>query len=349
MTAVPTALLPDDRPIRMGLIGLGSMGRHHARVIRDVAGVELVAVADPDGDRHHVAGGLPVLPDVDGLIEAGIDAAMVAVPTHLHEDVALALAAAGVHTMVEKPLAATAASGSRVADAFTSAGLLGCVGYVERCNPALMQMRRRIAAGVLGEVFQITTSRQGPFPARIADVGVVKDLATHDIDLAAWIAQSPYVVIAGQVTRRTGREHEDMVVATGRLASGVIVGHTVNWLSPMKVRTTVATGEKGALVADTLTGDLTFHAGGDVASDWDQAAQLRGVGEGDVIRYAIARREPLRVQQEYFRDALRGQMGEDTQLAGVVPMSEGVRTLEVVEALLRSAATDRAVALHPDS
>ena len=331
--------MEDGTTIRMGLIGLGSMGRHHARVIREVEGMDLVAVADPYGDKHGVAGPLAVLPDVEALIGEGIDAAMVAVPTYLHEEVALALAGAGVHTMVEKPIAATAESGERVARAFEEAGLVGAVGYVERCNPALREMRRRIEAGELGEVYQITTSRQGPFPARIADVGVVKDLATHDIDLTAWIAQSPYVSVAGQVTHRSGREHEDMVVATGQLESGIIVSHIVNWLSPRKVRETVATGENGSFVANTLSGDLTFVANGDVRSEWDGVSVFRGVSEGDSTRYAIARREPLRVEQEGFRDALWGRDSD------IVSMADGVHTLKVVEAVLESAATDRTITL----
>lgn len=334
-----TGVLPEGRPVRMGLIGLGSMGRHHARVIREVEGMDLVAVADAQGDRHGVARGLEVLPDVGSLIGAGIDAAMVAVPTYLHEEVALALAQAGVHAMVEKPIAATAESGQRVAQAFEAAGLVGAVGYVERCNPALLEMRRRIEAGELGTLYQITTSRQGPFPGRIADVGVVKDLATHDIDLAAWIARSPYERVAGEVTHRSGREHEDMVVSTGRLTNGVIVSHTVNWLSPLKVRQTVATGEKGAFVANTLTGDLTFTANGDVASEWEHAAAFRGVSEGDSTTFAIARREPLLVEQENFRDALWGRPSD------AVSMAQGVHTLHVVEAVLESAATGRTITL----
>lgn len=331
--------IPEGTTIRMGLIGLGSMGRHHARVIREVEGMDLVAVADPHGDKHGVARGLEVLPDVAALVSAGIDAAMVAVPTYLHEEVALALAEAGVHTMVEKPIAATADSGARVAEAFAEAGLVGAVGYVERCNPALREMRRRIEAGELGEVYQITTSRQGPFPGRISDVGVVKDLATHDIDLAAWIAQSPYARVSGEVTHRSGREHEDMVVAAGRLANGIIVSHVVNWLSPMKIRQTVATGEKGAFVANTLTGDLTFVANGDVTSEWDRASHFRGVSEGDSTRFALAQREPLRVEQENFRDALWGRPSQS------VSMADGVHTLRVVEAVLESAATGRTITL----
>ena len=325
--------------LRAGLIGLGSMGRHHARVIRQTEGMELVAVADPAGDPHRVAGSLEVLPDVAALIEAGIDTAMVAVPTAHHEEVAMALAAAGVHTMIEKPIAHTAAAGQRVADAFEEAGLVGAVGYVERCNPAILELRRRLAAGELGQVFQIQTRRQGPFPARISDVGVVKDLATHDVDLAAFIAASPYEQVAAQVTHRSGREFEDMVVATGRLASGVIVNHVVNWLSPMKERTTVVIGERGAFVADTMNGDLIFFANGTVPTTWDRVAHFRGVTEGDIIRYALPKREPLAVEQENFRDAVLGRG------APIVTMSEGVHTLTVVEAILTAAHEGRTVTL----
>ena len=325
--------------LRVGLIGLGSMGRHHARVIRATPGMELVAVADPGGDRFGVADGLPVLSDVRALIDAGLDAAVVAVPTVHHEEVALALAEAGVATMVEKPIARSAEAGRRVAEAFSDRGLVGAVGYVERCNPALRALRERLDAGELGQVYQVLTRRQGPFPARISDVGVVKDLATHDIDLTAWVAGSPYRSISAQVTHRSGRDNEDMVVATGLLANGVIVNHTVNWLTPFKERVTIVTGEKGAFVADTLTGDLTFHANGTVASTWDQIANFRGVTEGDVIRYAIPKREPLALEQENFRDALRGDPSR------IVTMAEGAATLEVIDAVLASAASGQTVSL----
>ncbi|AYD90270.1 gfo/Idh/MocA family oxidoreductase [Actinomyces lilanjuaniae] len=337
--AVSDAVPAGQAPLRVGLIGLGSMGRHHARVIRATEGMDLVAVADPGGDRFGVAGDLPLLDSVQALIDIGLDAAMVAVPTVFHEEVALALAEAGVHTMVEKPIAHDAAAGRRVAQAFSSRGLVGAVGYVERCNPALRALRERLDRGDLGEVYQVITRRQGPFPARISDVGVVKDLATHDIDLTAWVAGAPYAQISAQVAHRSGRETEDMVVATGRLTNGVIVCHEVNWLTPFKERLTIVTGEKGSFVADTLTGDLTFYANGTVPSTWDQVAAFRGVSEGDVIRYAIAKREPLAVEQEAFRDAVRGVGSRH------VTMDEGVATLNVVEAVLASADSGQVITL----
>ncbi|MFP5316086.1 MAG: Gfo/Idh/MocA family protein, partial [Actinomycetes bacterium] len=109
--------------LRVGLIGLGMMGRHHARVVRELEGVQLVAVADAFGDPHGVAGDLPLCGSVDELISQGIDMAVCAVPTGLHEEVGLALAAAGAHTMVEKPIASTIEGGVKLAEAFEAAGL----------------------------------------------------------------------------------------------------------------------------------------------------------------------------------------------------------------------------------
>ncbi|PFG31893.1 Gfo/Idh/MocA family protein [Paramicrobacterium agarici] len=324
--------------LRAGLLGAGMMGRHHARVLREVEGIDLVAIADPAGDPHGVAGGLEVLPDVEGLIAASIDMAVVAVPTRFHEDAALKLAAAGVHTFVEKPIAETVEAGQRMTKAFADAGLVGAVGHIERFNPALQELRRRLSAGELGNVYQVATRRQGPFPARIADVGVGKDLASHDIDLTAWVTQSDYDRVFAQTAFKSGREYEDMIAVTGRLASGAVVSHLVNWLSPMKERITVVTGEKGAFVADTATGDLTFYANGTIPLEWESVSAFRGVSEGDVTRFAFPKREPLRVEHEAFRDAVLGQASD------VVTMQQGLRALEVVEAALESARTGEALA-----
>ena len=317
--------------LRAGLIGLGMMGRHHARVLGSLEGVDLVAVADAGGDPHGAAAGRPILSSVEELIAVGIDYCMVAVPTAFHEEVGMARAGAGVHAMIEKPLSVDVASAKRLAEAFESAGLVGAVGHIERYNPALQEARRRLADGALGEVYQIATRRQGPFPARIADVGVVKDLGTHDFDLTAWISGHPFVTVSAQVAYRSGREHEDLVSVTGQLSDGTVTNHLVNWLSPFKERLTVITGARGAFVADTLTADLTFHANGTVATKWDAIADFRGVSEGDVVRFAIAKPEPLRTEHEAFRDAVLGKESD------IVSMSQGTATVAVAEAALESA------------
>lgn len=322
--------------LRYGVVGLGVMGRNHARVIRELEGVELAAVVDPFATEDDIAGA-PLLPDLDRLIEAHIDAAVVAVPTTAHEEVALRLAEAGVHVLVEKPIAADVMEGRRMTDAFLSRGLVGAVGHIERFNPALQALRQRLEAGELGEVYQIATRRQGPFPVRIADVGVIKDLATHDIDLTSWLAQSPFRSVHANTSRRSGRPHEDLVAFNGRLGDGTITNHLVNWMSPMKERITVVTGESGAFVADTLSGDLTFYENGTDATEWDAVSAFRGVAEGSVIRFALKKREPLRIEHEAFRDAILHDR------PGIVTMEQGLATLAVAEAVMRSAADQREV------
>lgn len=328
--------------LRAGLIGLGMMGRHHARNLRAIDGVDLVAVADAMGDPHGVAGDLEVLPNVDALIEAGLDYAVVALPTEFHEEAGLKLAAAGVNALIEKPLAKTTEAAKRLASAFAEAGVIGAVGHIERFNPALQSLRTRLEAGDLGDLYQISTRRQGPFPNRIADVGVVKDLATHDLDLAAWVAHSPFEEVAAFSTRRSGREDEDMVSVSGRLASGTITNHLVNWLSPFKERVTVVTGEKGALVGDTVSADLTFYANGAAPTNvWESMASFRGVSEGDMVRYALTRTEPLATEHQAFREAVNGDP------SNIVTMREGLATVRAVEAVLTSAREGRVV--RPDA
>jgi predicted dehydrogenase len=331
-----------DKKLRAGLVGLGMMGRHHARVLGALDGVELVAVCDPMGDAHNVAGGRPVFTQVSELIAAGIDYAMVAAPTAFHEELALELAAAGIHALIEKPLAVDTPAAKRIQEAFAAKGLVGAVGHIERYNPALQQLRARLDKGELGAVYQIATRRQGPFPARIADVGVIKDLATHDIDSTAWVARSKFVSVSAQTAHKSGRPHEDMVAAVGKLENGIITNHLVNWLTPFKERLTIVTGERGALVADTLTADLTFYANASVDTEWDSVAAFRGVSEGDVIRYAFSKPEPLRTEHEAFRDAVLGLPGAVDR---IVTMEQGLATVAVASAMIDSSKNGSVITL----
>lgn len=317
--------------LRAGLIGAGMMGRNHGRVLGSLDGVDLVGIVDPNGDQHNIAGGRPVLESVEQLIELGVDYAMVAVPTALHLEVGTMLAEAGVHALIEKPLAENVENAEKLAKIFAEKGLIGGVGHIERYNPALQSARARIEAGDLGDVYQVATRRQGPFPGRIADVGVIMDLATHDIDLTAWVTQQEYVEISAQVTHRSGRQHEDLVAATGKLSGGTVVNHLVNWLSPLKERTTIITGEKGTFEASTLTADLTFYENGKVATTWEGLSQFRGVSEGNVTRLAIPKPEPLRVEHEQFRDAL---LGKD---ADIVTLESGLATVRTAFSMIEGA------------
>lgn len=323
------------KPLRGAVLGLGMIGRHHARILQTDPRVVFAGAVDPTGDRFGALRDPAQRHDtLDALLAANahapIDFAVVAVPTEEHVGAVTRLAAEGVSVLVEKPLAATGDEAREIIDAVSAAGVRGAVGHVERYNPALLAARERLDA--IGALMLIGTERNGPFPDRIRDVGVVKDLATHDLDLVRWLGGAPVEMVAAQTSHRMGREHEDLVLVTGRLASDVPFTCNVDWLTPTKARRTRILGERGMLVADTLTGDLTLYENADVAIGWDTAQQLRGVSEGNAITFALPRREPLLVEHEAFWAYVGGD-----DAAPVVPLDAGLETVLTAEAVLASA------------
>lgn len=326
-------------PLRAGVIGLGTMGRHHVRVLADLPGVVLAGAADPSPSARAAIRSVPVTGSLADLLDLGIQMCVVATPTMTHTKIGLQLAAAGVHTLIEKPLAHHPASGQRLATEFDKRGLVGCVGHIERYNPALRAMRARLSQGETGSIFQVATRRQGPFPKRIRDVGVIMDLATHDIDLTQWVAGSPYQKVSAFSARPSGRGHEDLVAVTGMLRDGTVTSHVVNWLSSMKERVITVTGERGCLLADTLTTDLWFYRNGAVTTDGPPDHPFRGASEGDVTRYAVVKREALQVELEHFRDAVLGRP------ADIVTMRQGLAAVEVADAILAASGDGNPIGL----
>jgi UDP-N-acetylglucosamine 3-dehydrogenase len=329
-----TAAIP-RHALRGAVLGLGMIGRHHARLLQTSPDVDFVGAVDPGGDRFGaVHDPAKVYAAPQDLPE--VDFAIVAVPTETHLDAVRTMAARGAHLLIEKPLAATSAEAREIIEVVDAAGVRAGVGHVERFNPALLELRRRFDE--LGEVLLIRTERVGPFPDRVKDVGVVKDLGTHDLDLVRWIGQSPVASLAAQTGHVMGRDHEDLVLVTGRLASGVAFSCNVDWISPTKVRRTRVLGERGMFEADTLTADLTLYRNGHhPTAPWLQ--QQRGVTEGDMTRFAIAKPEPLRSELQAVLAMARGEASD------VVTLEDGLETVRVAEAVLESAGSGETVHL----
>ena len=325
---------------RGAVIGLGMIGRHHARILQASPRVRFAGAVDPGGDRHGALHDPDTRVDtVAELLDRGpLDFAVLAVPTGMHLPVARELIEAGVAVLVEKPLAPTVRQAEEIAELCARHGVAGAVGHVERFNAAPRELRRRLQEGQLGRLFTLATARSGPFPSRIADVGVVMDLATHDIDLVSWLSGSWIESVAAQTGHLSGGEHEDLVFITGRLESGAAINLVVDRVSPTKIRRTRVLGERGMLEADTLSGDLFFYENAEVRIDWSTTQQFRGVSEGNVVRYALRRDEPLRVELDTFLDLLEG------QAADVVTLKQGTEIVRVAEAVLESARSGQVLA-----
>jgi UDP-N-acetylglucosamine 3-dehydrogenase len=289
---------------------------------------------DPGGDRFSaVHDERFVFSSIGALLATGtLDFGIVSVPTELHLEVVAELCGAGASVLVEKPLAATVEQAREIVRLCAEANVRGAVGHVERFNPALQELRRRLLDGQVGRLFSVQTERTGPFPARLQDVGVVTDLASHDIDLVSWLSDSHIASVSAQVQHLTGREHEDLVLACGALESGASFSLAVDWVSPRKVRRTRVLGERGMLEADTLNADLYFYENAEVGIVWSAAQQFRGVSEGNVTRYALQRREPLAVEHEAFLNLVSDRPG-----AAMVSLEEGAEIVAGADAVLRSA------------
>lgn len=320
--------------LKVGLVGLGVMGRNHARVLSNLPGVDLVAVYDPQGDPSRAVKPELMINLMTEIKDKNVDYCVIAVPTIFHEDVALEIIDMGAHVFIEKPLAHSVESAIRISDALKSAKLVGAVGQIERCNPSLLEARRRIEQGQLGKIYEVFTRRQGWYPTRIADVGVVKDLGTHDIDLTSWLTKRRYTKVSAFTASHVANEHEDVVSISAMLEGKIVTNHIIDWLSPNKIRETRVLGEKGCLIADTLNSKLAFYPNALYDED-----TFKGVVDGDISYYKLDKTEPLRKEHENFRDYVLG-ISQD-----VATIESGIETLTVVEAVLESAKTEKSVDL----
>lgn len=332
--------------LRAGVVGLGMMGRNHVRVWDEaVDGVDLVAVADPDPEavrraaQGRAARGYATVEEM--LASESIDLLSIVAPTSLHLPVALAALAAGSHVLVEKPIAATRGEAEQMMAAAAGAGRILTVGHIERFNPAVLELRRRLAVGELGRIFEVRATRLGPFPARIRDVGVVVDLAPHDLDVMRFLLGSDPVRLYAETEQRIHTNHEDLFVGLMKFANGAIGVLDINWLTPTKVRTLSVTGERGMYVADYLAQDLVFYPNPDAvrASGGDAAAAAVGsVAEGEMTRRTIDRREPLFVELTEFARAVRE--------GGPAPVDphEAMVALLLARAMVASARDGRVIA-----
>jgi UDP-N-acetylglucosamine 3-dehydrogenase len=319
------------------------MGSLHARVLSQIEGVDVVAVADPSpGRREWVNRAYPWITAHATLEQAladtqGIDVVAVAVPATSLYETGCEVLAAGLPLLIEKPLAGCEKDGLALVKEAESRGVLLGVGHVERCNPAVLALKKRIDAGVIGRIYQIHARRLSPFPERDSMLGVSLDLATHDIDVMRYLLGSEVERVFAETAQRLHNSAEDLIAATLRFDDGTTGLLEVNWLTPAKVRELAVTGEGGTFVVNYLTQELSFFKQPIESITWETLRTLQGAGEGDMIRYALERHEPLQMEWESFLKALGG---IDSPLASG---RDGYAALSTACAIQRSGASHEAV------
>src|SRR3954469_5058069 len=296
--------------LRVGVVGAGVMGSNHARVLAGLPGVTLVGIVDPLPDHRARATalvGCRAFAELDELFDEGVDAITIAAPTHLHHEIALACITRNIHILVEKPIASTVEEGQDIVNAAKSAGVTLMVGHVERFNPAVAAIKQAISGE---DILSIGITRVGPFPPRMSNVGVVIDLAVHDIDLIRWFTESEIVEVQPQLSSAVA-EREDIALLQFRTASGVLAHINTNWLTPFKARSvTVATRGK-YVMGDLLTRQVTEFFG------------FQADGFYSMRHLSVGPDEPLRAELISFIESVRE--GKPPAVTG----EEGVGALEI--------------------
>lgn len=320
------------------------MGANHARVYARMPKTNLVAIADlnPEQlDRVARTYKATAYEDYRAMIaNEKLDIVSIALPTHLHHQAAIDCMAAGIHTFVEKPLADSIIHGRAMIDASERYHVVLGVGHIERYNPAVLALKQRLDSGQLGKVYQVHARRIGPFPPRVQDVGVVFDLATHELNVMEYVTGSGIRSLAAEVKRTLRADHEDLISGIVRFADESVGVLDINWLTPTKIRQLSILGERGMFLVNYLTQELWFYENRSARDRWEGLATV-GVSEGSVIKYELERVEPLRVELETFADAV--QHGHN----GLVNGEEGLRAVYLAEQLLRASRERRVIPLPP--
>jgi UDP-N-acetylglucosamine 3-dehydrogenase len=175
------------------------------------------------------------------------------------------------------------------------------VGHITRFNPAIRALKEQLDANKLGRIIQIFCRRAGPFPARIRDVGVVVDLAPHDLDIMRFITGLEPLRVYAETERHIHTEHEDLIFALLRFPQGITGALEINWLTPTKLREVLVLGERGLFRVDDLMQDLYFYENSQAKGELDSPLKnIKGVSEGSMTRFALNRVEPLKAELDAF-------------------------------------------------
>ena len=312
-------------PVKVGVIGIGNMGWHHARVLSLLKDADLVGVADPDTQRGALATeqfGCRWFSDYRSMLEE-VEAVCIAVPTLLHHSVGLACLEAGSHVLIEKPIAASQEEAAALIDAASRVGRLLQVGHIERFNPAFRELTKVVANE---EVVVLEARRHSPHADRANDVSVVLDLMIHDLDLVLELASSSVV----QLAAAGGRSSEgpiDYVNATLGFENGVVASLTASKMSHRKIRTLSAHCRASLVETDFLNHNLHIHRR---AHEWYSAdhGELLYRNDGFIEEVSTTSIEPLYAELEHFLQCVRGR---ETPAVDGQQASRALRLADLIE------------------
>ncbi len=344
--------MASNRELRVAVIGVGHLGRHHARILNELPDTKLVAVVDcRPRQAESVARklGTVACTSVDQLPE-NLDAAVVAVPTTLHREIALQLIERDVSLLVEKPLAESIEAADQIVEQAERRGVLLQVGHVERFNPAFQALQ---LTSRWGRPFFIQCVREVPYSFRSTDIGVILDLMIHDIDLIMWITGEFPSVVRAHAWAHFGR-HEDVAVAMFRFPGGTVAHCVASRVSPAVRRELKVSCRQRHLTLDLMRGtaqlmEPTERVDAELTLFTDPPAEKVPWLRNQLFERYFRRRElswpsllePLRAELQHFLHCVR---------TGTRPSVDGLagrNAVAVAHATLNAARDQLSIEPHP--
>jgi predicted dehydrogenase len=291
-----------NKLIRTGVIGVGNMGQHHARIYSTMPGSDLVGVADLDQSRAREIANryeVPAYAEYNVLLDQ-VEAVSIAAPTTLHYEIGLACLERGVHILMEKPLATSVEKARSLAQQARDLEVVLQVGHVERFNPTFLELANVLADH---QVLAVEARRLSPFATRAADVSVVYDLMVHDLDLTLTLVGAPLSGIQA-VGGKVRSPQPDHAMALLSFASGQVANLSASKVTQHKVRQMAVTCSEAFVVADFLTRTLMIHRQS-AASYLAQRGEVLYRQEGLIEQVYVPQIEPLFAEIQHFLTCVR--------------------------------------------
>ena len=316
------------RDLRTGVIGVGSMGQNHARLYNEIS--SLVAVADSNEQQGRMVAdrfGVIWYSNYNEMLKQ-VDAVTIAVPTALHRQVAEEVASAGVHLLVEKPLAGNVEDAEAIIATAEAANVTLAVGHVERYNAVVKAAKTCISRGEWGEILTLSSKRFSNYPSRIHDVGVLFDLTIHDVDVISYLSDGDVRKVYAVGGKSKNKFHEDYVNLVMDFDNNTIGLCETNWLTPMKVRELNITTTTCYVNIDYLTQEVKVFSS--KFGHIDESNLYRPPIEVSEQKISLEKEEPLKTELIDFLQAVVERRSPS------VSGKYGLKAVQIVEAGLES-------------
>jgi UDP-N-acetylglucosamine 3-dehydrogenase len=317
--------------IKVGVIGVGNMGKHHTRVYSEMKECELAAVSDLDEEKgRKIAGqhGCAYYKNYHDMLKTDIQAVSIAVPTAFHKAVALECIKSGKHVLVEKPISDTVENAKDIIEAAKRTGVKLAVGHVERFNPAVQKLKEMMKGGELGTITTVLARRVGVFPPQMKDANVIIDLAVHDIDVLNYLLGRTPTRIHAEAGKALigGREdYADILLKY----DGINAFVQVNWITPIKIRSLAITGTKGYAEMNYVTQELVLYKS-KYEKGFETFDDIVRFAEPEIVKVNVRKSEPLKEELNDFISCINN----DKQ--PLVTGEDGLKALELALEIVKS-------------